>query len=44
MDLLHSQLDKIQHKLAFVAVENIDWKFYVQAFSWAVSLFESYLL
>ncbi|KAH9475229.1 CAAX prenyl protease 1 [Psilocybe cubensis] len=44
MDLLHSQLDIIQRKLAFVAVEDIPWKFYVQTFSWAVSIFESYLL
>jgi hypothetical protein len=44
MDLLQSQLDNIQQRLAFVAVEPIDWKFYVQATTWAVTLFESYLL
>ncbi|KAG6833348.1 hypothetical protein H0H87_008524 [Tephrocybe sp. NHM501043] len=44
MDLLHTQLSKIQSHLAFVAVEPIDWKLGVQAFSWAVTLFETYLL
>lgn len=44
MDILHHQLDKIQQHFAFVATDPIDWKFYVQAFSWAVTLFESYLL
>ncbi|PCH34809.1 hypothetical protein WOLCODRAFT_133619 [Wolfiporia cocos MD-104 SS10] len=44
MDLMHSQLASIQRHLAFVAVEPIDWKTYVQAFSWVVCLFESYLL
>ncbi|KAF7290747.1 CAAX prenyl protease [Mycena indigotica] len=44
MDFLHSQLARIQHHLAFVAVDPIDWKFYVQGISWAVTLFESYLL
>ncbi|TFK38419.1 metalloendopeptidase [Crucibulum laeve] len=44
MDVLHSQLNNIQRRLAFVATDPIDWKFYVQAFSWSVTLFESYLL
>jgi STE24 endopeptidase len=44
MDVLHTLLSNIQHKLAFVAVEPINWKLYVQAFSWSVGLFESYLL
>ncbi|KAJ7640425.1 peptidase family M48-domain-containing protein [Mycena polygramma] len=44
MDLLHSQLAKVQHQLAFVSVDPIDWKLYVQVTSWAVTLFESYLL
>jgi len=44
MDLLHTQLAALQHRLSFVATEPIDWKFYVQACSWAVTLFESYLL
>lgn len=44
MDFLHTQLSKVQQQLAFVAVDDINWKFYVQAFSWAVTLFESYLL
>ena len=44
MDLLHTQLNNIQRHLAFVAVDPINWKFYVQSFSWAVTIFESYLL
>lgn len=44
MDLLHTQLSNIQRQLSFVSVDPIDWKLYVQAFSWAVTLFESYLL
>ena len=44
MDLLHGLLDAVQHRLAFVATDPIDWKFYVQAFSWGVCAFESYLL
>ncbi|KAJ7302328.1 peptidase family M48-domain-containing protein [Mycena olivaceomarginata] len=44
MDFLHSQLAKVQHQLAFVSVDPIDWKFYVQVISWTVTLFESYLL
>jgi hypothetical protein len=44
MDLLQTQLDKIQRQLAFVAVDPINWKGYVQASSWLVALFECYLL
>ena len=44
MDFLHSQLGVIQQYFAFVATDPIDWKFYVQIFSWSVCLFESYLL
>jgi hypothetical protein len=44
MDALHSVLVQIQKQLAFVAVDPIDWKTYVQAFSWSVALFECYLL
>lgn len=28
----------------FVSTEPVDWKFYVQVFTWSVCLFESYLL
>ncbi|KAL4254180.1 CAAX prenyl protease [Abortiporus biennis] len=44
MDFLYSQLAVVQRPLAFVATDPIDWKLYVQAFSWTVCLFESYLL
>lgn len=44
MEFLHSQLGAVQKQLAFVATDAIDWKTYVQAFSWTVCLFESYLL
>jgi STE24 endopeptidase len=44
MDILHAQLDALQSRLAFVSVDPIDWKLYVQVFSWTVTLFESYLL
>jgi len=44
MDFLHSQLAALQGHLAFVAVEPIDWKFYVQAIAWGICLFESYLI
>lgn len=44
MDFVHAQLAAIQSHLAFVSVDPIDWKTYVQAFSWAVCLFESYLI
>ena len=44
MDFLHNQLNAVERHLAFVKTEPIDWKLYVQVFSWAVTLFESYLL
>ncbi|KAG5650064.1 hypothetical protein H0H81_000899 [Sphagnurus paluster] len=44
MDLLHTGLSSVQRQLAFVSTDPIDWKLYVQAFSWTVTLFESYLL
>ncbi|KII84839.1 hypothetical protein PLICRDRAFT_45641 [Plicaturopsis crispa FD-325 SS-3] len=44
MDFLHTQLAHLQHQLSFVQTDPIDWKFYVQAFSWGVTLFETYLL
>lgn len=44
MDHLHTGLAALQQRLSFVATEPINWKFYVQTFSWTVTLFESYLL
>ena len=44
MDILHSQLAALQQILSFVATDPIDWKCYVQVSSWAITLFESYLL
>jgi STE24 endopeptidase len=44
MSILHTQLVTLQRHLAFVSVDPIDWKLYVQAFSWGVTFFESYLL
>lgn len=44
MDLLHGFVKNVQRRLAFVSVSPVDWKFYVQSFSWSVTLFESYLL
>lgn len=44
MEFLNAGLDAVQRRLAFVAVEPIDWKLYLQACSWGVCLFESYLL
>ncbi|OBZ72864.1 CAAX prenyl protease 1 [Grifola frondosa] len=44
MDILYTQLDALQRRLAFVAVDPIDWKFYIQACSWGVCILESYLL
>ncbi|KAF5319289.1 hypothetical protein D9619_008697 [Psilocybe cf. subviscida] len=44
MDLLHNGLKHIQHRLAFVTTDDINWKGYVQFFSWASTLFETYLL
>ena len=43
VDFLHSQLAKLQKHLAFVQVDPINWKGYVQGFSWSVTLFETYL-
>lgn len=35
----------LERKLVeFVSTEPVDWKFYVQVFTWSVCLFESYLL
>ena len=42
MDFPHSQLAKLQKHLAFVQVEPVNWKGYVQGFSWGVTLFETY--
>ena len=44
MDLLHTQLNALQSRLSWVQTDPIDWKLYVQSLSWAVCLFESYLL
>ena len=44
MDFLHTQLSAIQRQLSFVATDPLEWKLYVQVFSWAVTLFESYLV
>jgi hypothetical protein len=44
MDILHTQLAVIQHRLAFVQTDPIDWRYYVVVFSWGICLFESYLL
>lgn len=44
MDLLHHGLKNIQNRLAFVTTDDINWKGYVQLFSWASTLFETYLL
>ena len=44
MDILHTQLVAIQHRLAFVQTDPIDWRHYVLFFSWGICLFESYLL
>ncbi|EIN06828.1 metalloendopeptidase [Punctularia strigosozonata HHB-11173 SS5] len=44
MDLIHGPLGALQRRLAFVAVDPIPWKTYVQIFSWGVTLFEEYLL
>ncbi|KAJ2913084.1 hypothetical protein MD484_g7336, partial [Candolleomyces efflorescens] len=44
MDFLHGQLANVQKQLSFVQTDSIDWKLYVQVFSWSVTLFESYLL
>jgi hypothetical protein len=44
MDILHAQLTALQHKLAWVSVDPVDWKLYAQVLSWSISLFESYLM
>ena len=44
MDFLRFQLAKLQKHLAFVQVEPVNWKGYVQGFSWGVILYETYLL
>ena len=44
MDILHTQLAVIQHRLAFVQTDPIDWRYYVLVFSWGICFFESYLL
>jgi STE24 endopeptidase len=44
MDILHTQLAVIQHRLAFVQEDPIDWRTYVLVFSWGICFFESYLL
>ncbi|EKM51082.1 uncharacterized protein PHACADRAFT_32121 [Phanerochaete carnosa HHB-10118-sp] len=44
MDFLHRQVGLVQKQLAFVATDPVDWKLYVQLFSWGVCLFETYLL
>ncbi|KAG7085603.1 hypothetical protein E1B28_003154 [Marasmius oreades] len=44
MDILHSNIARIQRHLAFVTTDPIDWKLFVQVSSWAVTLFECYLL
>ena len=44
MDILHSALAAIQSRLSWVSVVPVNWKFYVQSFSWGVCIFESYLL
>ncbi|THH19549.1 hypothetical protein EW146_g1633 [Bondarzewia mesenterica] len=44
MDFLHSYITTLQRNLAWVSVDPIDWKFYVQVSSWSICIFESYLL
>ncbi|KZP23906.1 hypothetical protein FIBSPDRAFT_785159 [Athelia psychrophila] len=44
MEFLHTQLSTLQKHLAFVTTDSINWKGYVQGFSWTVTLFETYLL
>ncbi|KAH9934007.1 peptidase family M48-domain-containing protein [Epithele typhae] len=44
MEYLNAGLDAVQSQLAWVSTESFDWKLYLQASSWAVCLFESYLL
>lgn len=44
MDFIHHQVALVEKQLSFVTTDPIDWKTYVQVFSWGVCLFESYLL
>ncbi|KAJ6589031.1 peptidase family M48-domain-containing protein [Mycena capillaripes] len=44
MNFLNSQFGRVQQQLAFISVDPIDWKFYVQVISWTRALFEAYLL
>ena len=44
MDYVNAGLDAVQTRLAWVATDPVDWKLYLQVSSWAVCLFESYLL
>lgn len=44
MEFIHHQVALVEKQLAFVATDPVDWKTYVQIFSWGVCLFESYLL
>ncbi|KAI0739345.1 peptidase family M48-domain-containing protein [Daedaleopsis nitida] len=44
MDYLNAGLDALHSRLAWVATDPFDWKFFIQASSWTVCLFESYLL
>ncbi|KIP07880.1 hypothetical protein PHLGIDRAFT_19080 [Phlebiopsis gigantea 11061_1 CR5-6] len=44
MEFIHQQVALVEKQLAFVATDPVDWKTYVQIFSWGVCLFESYLL
>lgn len=44
MEFIHHQVALVEKQLAFVTTDPVDWKTYVQAFSWGVCLFESYLL
>lgn len=45
MDFINSALDEIQRLIAPIALNpSINWKLYVQTFSWSITLFETYLL
>ncbi|KAI0821770.1 peptidase family M48-domain-containing protein [Trametes gibbosa] len=44
LGLLNTGLDAVQARLAWVATDTVNWKFYLQVCSWSVCLFESYLL
>jgi STE24 endopeptidase len=43
-NFLPAQLADFQRGLEFISVYPLNWKLYVQGFSWGVTLFESYLL